>query len=357
MKKPICISLILVMSSHRKNTLAFDFAQSRALKIFLPLVLAVLVAACAAPTRQMTPPPSISKRGKLPLKAAILFSASKQQKVWYPNKVLQGGIRRPVHVGRVLAQTTLDAMSLVFEDAFIVESIQEVKSHHDRVIMDVRAAIDAPVEPPVLTATVRVWARSSDGEILAQYEDQGTYNHFWTAVDDGAVQRAFVAAFEQITPRLLEDSGLRAYAMKPRPTAPASQMVKRPESQWATTRMLAETAHPEVTIENVLLSTNDDPQTPVSTVRRGARLRMVMCYRVSGADSQGQINLVEVRRIFFGGSLIAEKKDPNLKRNGTYTTFRFIPIPQQTSPGEYVLKGAVMFGGKEVSKTFDFRIR
>jgi len=145
--------------------------------------------------------------------------------------------------------------------------------------------------------------------------------------------------------------------MKPRPTAPASQMAKRPDSQWATTRILARTERPEVMIEDVFLCTNDDPQIPVSTVRCGARLRMVMRYRVSGAGSHGQINLVEVRRIFFAGSLIAEKSDPNLKGNGTYTTFRLIPIPEQTSPGEYVLKGTVMFGGKEVSRTFDFRIQ
>lgn len=88
--------------------------------LLVTIAVALFNSACATPHRQMQPPPASG--GKFPITAAIIYPAAMRRKVWQPSIAQQGGVPRPVHPGEVLARTTLEAMSFVFDKVFITES-------------------------------------------------------------------------------------------------------------------------------------------------------------------------------------------------------------------------------------------
>ena len=201
----------MVRLSRRKESLLIASSWTR-IHFLAVMAVPLFLFACATRIREIGLPEASIR--KLPLRAVIVVPRQEREKVWQPSLVQQGYVPRSVRSGEVLTQTTVEAISRVFDNVSIAESAAVAQSQGAQVLIDVDWSILAPSGSEILTTTVGLAVRSPEG-VLFSIRESGTYNHFWTAVDDGALRHAAVDAFQRIIPRLQADRQLRAYAQAP----------------------------------------------------------------------------------------------------------------------------------------------
>lgn len=173
------------------------------------IAFALLSSACATPPRQMAP--LVSSLSKFSLSAAIICTEDLMRHEWKPPIWSQGFVSRAVHTGRVLCQTTLEAMSLVFDNVSMANSEATARSRGAQVQIWPNFDWEVVVPTGALRVIIVIDAKTLDNA-LTTVAETGTYYNPLTAVDDGYVRNAALDAFKRITPRLLGDHRLRAYA-------------------------------------------------------------------------------------------------------------------------------------------------
>ncbi len=182
------------------------------LNLFFLLTI-IAISGCATPQATIDSKKLNVSQEKIPLTAAVIFSTERQAKVWQPAATLQGGVPRPVHPGRVLAKTLKDSMELVFDRIVVVENVEEAQRVNADIYTTAKYEIAAPLGlSTLMTVTVAVTLSDTAHNNLFSAQDNGTYNHFWTAIDDGAVQRAYVGALKKIIPKMAKSPAIKQYA-------------------------------------------------------------------------------------------------------------------------------------------------
>ena len=142
--------------------------------------------------------------------------------------------------------------------------------------------------------------------------------------------------------------------------SPVKTSAARPSPALIIDRSLTDTsvkAAPEIAIEDVFLAADDKSNVRLTQPQRGERVKMVIKYTVSGIHDGVQVDAVEYRRISYGGEQLVETADERQLQSGTYETFRFLTLPEQTPSGDHVLDGVIMVGEKEIRKCFPFRLQ
>ncbi len=325
--------------------------------IGLLVSISLLIISCATPMRTLRPNESVISQDKIPLTAALLFTRERESKIWRPQPEFQGYLPRDVHPGAVLLDVTRRSMAFVFNKVVIVENEAEARSSGAEILVDLKCGLRPTLSPTVLTAMLALSTRGLDGSPAASFEETGTYNHFWTAVDDGAVHNALVDAYEKLIPRMLQSTTLKQYRQNlvarastesgPKKTVPQSPPKPKPQPSPS----VAEIILKAVSISPV------DPVAGAGLLRAGQECQMLIEYQVSGAPPEGLLDLFEVWQISFGGNLLAEVKDMASRANGSFRATKNITLPQSASSGGYELKGIIRRGSRESSKIFEFTIQ
>jgi hypothetical protein len=198
-------------------------------------------------------------------------------------------------------------------------------------------------KPAILTAQVELFVTDPQEANLDSFTEEGTYNHFWTAVDDGAVNNALVQACEKIIPRLLASPALKRYA---------DGLRGKPE--------IRDTMHtqplPEVMIHDVYLAPLDSSEKRIDIAHKGQPFDMVILYSISGLPQNKRMACLEKRQISFGGKILLEDKRMEQRGNGDYSTSIKLTLPHAAQAGDYVLSGVIQWEDKELSKSFRFSI-
>lgn len=182
------------------------------------------ISACATPPRKL---PQTKTTNRFPLRTALIFSEAEMKLTWKPGWEYQGLKPGPIHVGRIASQVTQEAMSSVFNDVFIAKSEAAARSSGAKALISVKwSTRNTGVLSPTLVTALHITVKSLDNVLLASLTEQGTYNHFWTPLDDGAFHNSLTDASKRIIPRLLRDRRIHTYAKgipvtmaKPQPTS------------------------------------------------------------------------------------------------------------------------------------------
>lgn len=197
--------------------------SAKKLRNRLPLLLVLFgLIGCATPRAQLNQEILQLSKTKIPLTVAIIFSPERRARVWQPDFRLQGLVPRPVYPGNVLAETLVESMNLIFERAFIIENEEEA------VIKEVSAFVTienyiSTWTPEVLSfkdnnliSHIKININDLNNKIILSIYENGIYDHTWTAIDDGAIQRASIDAFNKVLPKIVQSEDIMAYveAMK-----------------------------------------------------------------------------------------------------------------------------------------------
>ena len=248
-------------------------------------------------------------------------------------------------------------MSMVFEDVAEAESESEALKQGAQSIIDVLCQITAPKDQAVLTAKLELQIRDPYGHVIYSLQKDGSYHHFWTAVDDGAVHNALLDAFEKIIPEMLNSKTLRDFARD----FPLILAEKKKEKE---TNLLKEKKFQQkeltlvhITLDKIFLTAAESASSYLSHISRGQKVNIVLEYTISETGPQEKIDLILSRKIFFGDIVLSETVSPHSLGSGTYQSSKRITFPQDADPGTYTLIGTITYKGKEVTKTVQFIIK
>jgi hypothetical protein len=299
--------------------------------------------ACSTPKRSIRLSEKKIIKEKIPLTAAVVMSSERREKIWKPDIELQGYVRRDVHAGKTLLEVVQNSMGFVFGNVLEARSVQEGRNLGADVLIGVSCQITAKKKPAILTTQVELFVTDPQEANLDSFTEEGTYNHFWTAVDDGAVNNALVQACEKIIPRLLASPALKRYA---------DGLRGKPE--------IRDTMHtqplPEVMIHDVYLAPLDSSEKRIDIAHKGQPFDMVILYSISGLPQNKRMACLEKRQISFGGKILLEDKRMEQRGNGDYSTSIKLTLPHAAQAGDYVLSGVIQWEDKELSKSFRFSI-
>lgn len=146
---------------------------------------------CATPRAQVNPESLQLPKTKIPLTVAVVFSAERRERVWQPDIAWQGYVPRPVYPGRVLADTLLESLNLIFERVLTANNEEEMVTKGADAFMTVEYYISAPGTADLLGESlvtyIRIRMRDLNNRAILSVDESGSYAHIWTAVDDGVV--------------------------------------------------------------------------------------------------------------------------------------------------------------------------
>jgi len=340
------------------------------------LVFIFLISVCdTIPTRQMSPHIPISE--KIPLKAAIISPVSMYQKFWQPPyKVFWSYAYRPQPTGKILAETSQEAMNFVFDEVFIVSNEEEARWRGANIFIAVDSSTDSYERPDATVETIiHLSLKCPDNAILPISERATVKIGTFGTINEVLVRNSMVDAFERIIPRLLSNQKLRSYVTGPpidRPPKKEELRTHEKKPAHAVSEEMTETgeilgkvvvvdgktvtqvSQPTVTIDDLFLSEQSNPDRPIRDVKPGQKLNMVIRYNISGVPGEEISGYVQV---FHQGMKIVNEQFPiTPKSKGTYDAIVPFTVPQNADSGEYKFQGLIRLGEKEISKSFKFHI-
>lgn len=179
------------------------------------LLLLVGMTGCATPRAELSPEIRQLADAKIPLTVAVILPMDRRERVWQPDIAWQGFVPRPVYPGRVLAETLLESLNLIFERALIVEDEEEAITKGVSAFIAVECYISAvgtaDLQGESLLTHIRMRFKDLNSRTILSVHESGGYLHIWTAVDDGAVQRTVIEAVSKALPKIVKSRELKEY--------------------------------------------------------------------------------------------------------------------------------------------------
>jgi len=114
---------------------------------------------------------------------------------------------------------------------------------------------------------------------------------------------------------------------------------------------------PLITINDVFLCDQENPNSHVSSLKWGQKLLMVIRYTLSRVPEDAKTELTKYYYISDQGKYIFEKNFKDKKTAGTYEATLSMTVPTVMDPGEYVLHGIVRIGDQGPEKKFLFTVK